>query len=178
MVTKYYSKDCLHLLNTQASLQTQDGTPFNPVKWELMQKFPQYFQHHFFDKYPKEERLIILEELATVYQSKWEKIKYLFQRVLRIDQRLHSFDRKDYKEYAKTYLYALYGNFGLMTINQVREKMGFEEFEGGDDFIASPETIKTMTSFYPQLIKQPVHGVNCRERKTGMHFLKCMFSKK
>lgn len=143
-----------------------------------MQKFPQYFQHYFFDKYPKEERLIILEELATVYQSKWEKIKYLFQRLLRIDQRLHSFDRKDYKEYAKTYIYALYGNFGLMTINQVREKMGFDEFDGGDDFIACPNFHHHNVENYPQLIKQPVYSKKCSGKKPIMHIFRCMISKK
>lgn len=104
VVNKYYCQDCETLLDSQLILKTQSGKPYNPLKWEIMQRFPQYFQYHFLDKYNKDERLDVLQHLQIVFSDNLEIVKYHIARMFGA-KRWHKFDHEDYKEFARTYKY-------------------------------------------------------------------------
>lgn len=103
MISKYYCQECEYLFDTQYTLR-QFGQPFNPLKWQVWQMFPQYFQDYFFHKYTKEKRIIILAELRKfaehLFPFGW--IKHIFARITR---KPIEFDRCDIKHFSKTYEY-------------------------------------------------------------------------
>ena len=103
MVSKYYCQECEYLFDTQYTLR-QFGQPFNPLKWQVWQMFPQYFQDHFFKKYPKEKRIIVLAELRKFVDDllPFGWIKYLFAK---ITKKPLAFDRDDARQFAKTLEY-------------------------------------------------------------------------
>lgn len=104
MVNKYYCKNCETLLNTQATLDTNDGKPYNPTKWELIQRFPYYFQPHFVEKYCRSKRLEVLQDLQMTFISKWGPIKYRLARIFGLKS-WYKFDFEDYKQFSETYKY-------------------------------------------------------------------------
>lgn len=105
VVNKYYCADCQSLLDTQLLLQTENGHPYNPVKGEIMQRYPQFFQYHFFDTYKIDKRLEVLQELQTIYLDKFECFKYQVARIFGLSKKFYWFDHKDFKEFGKTYRY-------------------------------------------------------------------------
>lgn len=105
MINKYYCKDCQKLIDTQAVLKPDDGKPYNPMKGEFIQRFPQYFQPYFVDKYTdRDVRLNVLQDLQMTFISNFEILKYRLAKIFGFKKR-YKFDFDDFQEFAKTYRY-------------------------------------------------------------------------
>lgn len=75
MTNKYFCVSCDWLLSTQESLCTWKDEPYNPVKWEIMMRFPLFFEDPFF-KRELYERTMVLLRLQKLFSSKYDLTKY------------------------------------------------------------------------------------------------------
>lgn len=102
MVSKYYCQECEYLFDTQYTLR-QFGQPFNPLKWQVWQMFPQYFDDYFAIKYPKEKRIIVLADLRKFVEIfGWPNIAQFAFSFVKIFGK-HSFDKNDVVRFCKLY---------------------------------------------------------------------------
>lgn len=102
MVSKYYCQDVEYLFDTQYTLRLY-GQPFNPMKWQIWQMFPHYFDDYFAIKYPKEKRIIILADLREfVERFGWPNIAQFAFSLVKIFGK-HSFDKNDVVRFCKLY---------------------------------------------------------------------------
>lgn len=89
-----------YLFETQSFLKRTPpdyNKPFNPLKGEILQICPQYFQDHFYNKYQKEQRIKVLADLRAFFLSFYNIRKIMYW--LFSDQL--SFDYEDVKEFKK-----------------------------------------------------------------------------
>lgn len=101
MVSKYYCQECEYLFDTQYTLRLY-GQPFNPMKGQIIQMFPQFFQRHF-EKYDMEKRIIVLADLRQFFEKSliFGFVKYFFASLFK--KTSYSFDKEDLREFATTY---------------------------------------------------------------------------
>lgn len=109
VVNKYYCKCCEHLLDTQLSLQTEDGKPYNPEKREFLVRFPQVFHYHFKNKYPEiQKRIDAIFDLQMIFGTgAGARFQYfLAKRIFgakSFNGFYYRFDHTDYKKFKKSY---------------------------------------------------------------------------
>lgn len=120
--SKYYCKDCEYLMATQKSLTTviekviklsntiyphivkYKTIPLNPLKWELLVLFPQYYSNYFMDRYKDPyTRAFALTKMKKMFWVGFfvHYLKYKVVQFLKLWD--HIFNDKDLKVFAQDY---------------------------------------------------------------------------